>query len=106
MGQSLLPHAIGKDSLAAYLIRVQGDVDPVWLDYYQGISIVVCAPPGLPPTSTICTHDSDQAEVFGILNSLYDFGFSLLYVERLESVQSDKPGEVAGAQSTAARSLD
>ena len=106
MAQSMLPYAIGTDSLAAYLIRVQGDVDLIWLDYYQGISIIVSAPPGLPPTSTICTHDADQAAVFGILNSLFDFGFPLLSVERLEPAQPAIHPVAPHAQKMAASSFD
>lgn len=72
------------DTCAPYLIRVQGNLDASWLEYYA-ISIVVSAPPGDSPVSTICLHDSDQASVLGILNSLYDHGFPLLSVERLDA---------------------
>lgn len=75
---------LGMDTLVPYLIRVQGNLDAIWLDYFA-ISIVVSAPPGEPPVSTICLQDSDQASVLGILNSLYDHGFPLLSVEQLEA---------------------
>jgi hypothetical protein len=71
------------DAPAVYLIRVQGDLDKRWLDYFGDISIVVSSSPGAPTVSTICARPVDQAALLGILNGLYDFGYPLLYVERL-----------------------
>lgn len=80
----------GVDSRAPYLIRVQGSLDAGWIDYFDGISIVVSAPEGELPITTICAHDSDQAALLGVLNALYDFGFPLLYLQRLD----DEPEHV------------
>ena len=69
------------DEHAMYLIRVLGELDGRWLDYFDGISIVVDAPPGKKTVSTLCTHNSDQAAVLGILNSLYQYGYPLLSLQ-------------------------
>lgn len=90
MNQAIVSRSGGMDNRTPYLIRVQGNLDAVWIDYFDRISIVVSAPEGEPPVTTICTHDSDQAALLGILNSLYDFGFPLLYLQRLEKETGDQ----------------
>jgi len=77
------PTGIGMDSLGTHLIRVQGSVGSVWLDYFDDISIIVSAPIGAVPITTICTHGADQAALVGILTRLYTFGYPILYVELL-----------------------
>ncbi len=67
-----------------YLIRVQGELDESWLDFADDISIVVSAPTDQPCISTLCAHNADQATVLGILNSLNQFGYPLLYLELLK----------------------
>lgn len=74
------------DVRASYLIRVFGNLDVKWLDYFEDISIVVTQAPGAAHVSTVCTHNSDQAAVLGILNSLYQYGYPLLSVELLDVV--------------------
>lgn len=76
------------DMPACYKIRVQGNVSANWIDYFEGISVVLSAPRGAVPVSTIYVPDSDQAAVLGILNTLYDRGFPLLYLERLDDAES------------------
>ncbi len=83
IAESLFLRVINMDSDLTYLIRVQGDVDTDWLEYFHDISLAVCAAGGAPPVTTICTHNADQTRVLGILNSLYNFGYPLLSVERL-----------------------
>lgn len=72
------------DAHGVYLIRVLGELDSRWLDYFDGISISVNASEGKDSISTLCTHESDQAAVMGILNSLYQFGYPLLYLQLLQ----------------------
>lgn len=72
------------DAHGVYLIRVLGELDSHWLDYFDGISIAVNASEGKNSISTLCTHESDQAAVMGILNSLYQFGYPLLYLQLLQ----------------------
>lgn len=71
------------DCPARYLIRVIGEVDRRWLGYFDGISIVVCIGASPFTISTVCAHHADQAAVFGLLNSLYDFGYPVIYFEKL-----------------------
>lgn len=65
---------------AMYLIRLLGNLDARWLDYFADISIVVSNYGG-PCVSTICMHSSDQATLMGILNSLYNFQYPILSLE-------------------------
>lgn len=69
-----------------YLIRVLGELDARWLDYFDDISIVVTAPCGEPCISTVCTHGSDQATLQGLLNGLYQFGYPLLFLQLVRVV--------------------
>lgn len=71
------------DTPSCYLIRVVGELDKRWLEYLDDLSIVVCTGAVPYTISTICTHHADQAAAFGLLNSLYDFGYPLIYFERL-----------------------
>ena len=72
------------DSPATYLIRIHGNLDVRWIDYFHSISIAVMGRLGSLSTTTICAHDADQADLLGILNSLYNFGYPLLGVERVK----------------------
>lgn len=72
------------DAHGVYLIRVLGELDSRWLDYFDGISIAVNVRGDNSSISTLCTHESDQAAVMGILNSLYQFGYPLLYLQLLQ----------------------
>ena len=71
------------DDPTRYLVRVIGELDNRWLGYFDEISIAVCVGAGPFTVSTICTHHADQAAVFGLLNSLYDFGYPVIYFEKL-----------------------
>ncbi len=71
------------NSHATYLIRVMGNLDKRWLDYFDEISIMVTETPDNSYVSTICVHDSDQALLMGILNSLYDYQFPIVSLQCL-----------------------
>lgn len=80
----LRPEGIDMTSQSNYLIRVLGNVSADWIDYFD-ISIMVLALRGTSPISTICAHGADQANLAGLLDRLYTFGYPLLYVEFLGS---------------------
>ncbi len=75
------------DTECSYLIRVAGELDKRWLQYLQDASIAITTDPRQHTISTIYTHGADQATLMGLLNSLYDFGYPLVYFERVESSQ-------------------
>lgn len=71
------------DAHASYLIRVLGELDAQWLDYFEDISIIVLNESDRTRVSVVCVHDSDQAAVFGVLNSLYQYGYPLVSLQLL-----------------------
>lgn len=81
-----------RDQLAAYRIRVQGQLGQDWVDYLGGLTISVSGEPDQAVT-TLSGKVLDQAALFGILNSLYDMGYPLLCVEYLAQLSSKKGGE-------------
>ncbi len=72
----------------SYLIRVNGDLDASWLDYYRDISILVSEFPDAPSISTICLRNADQATLLGILNALYNYQFPIVYLEQASSLEA------------------
>ncbi len=87
-----MEHRLTRDKPAAYRIQIQGHLGQHWADYLGGLSISVSDEPDRAVT-TLSGQVMDQAALFGILNSLYDLGFPLLYVEYLAQLSPQKGGE-------------
>jgi len=68
---------------AAYLIRVSGWLEAGWTDYFANFSVVVSAPIGRPPETTLCGQVPDQTALRGMLDRLHHLGVKLLSVECL-----------------------
>ncbi len=66
----------------AYCIRVQGKLDERWSEYL-GMHVEVEHTEEQHPVTKLTGHVADQAALFGLLDSLYSFGFPLLSVECL-----------------------
>ncbi len=72
------------DLPALYRIRVKGRLDVRWSERMSGMHIVH---PDSPAGQTVLTGElADQAELFGVLNSLYTLGLFLLRVEYIDLI--------------------
>ncbi len=68
-----------------YQIRVQGALDTSWSDRMRGVNVQVLDLPDGAFVSVLTGHFVDQAALSGVLNTLYDLGFPLLELVRLEA---------------------
>lgn len=68
-----------------YQIRVQGELDASWSDRMNGADIRAQHLPDKSAVTVLTGHFCDQAALSGVLNTLYDLGFPLLEVMRLET---------------------
>jgi len=66
-----------------YCIRVQGFLDESWSDRLAGLRITTCHTEDHEPISELVGQVRDQAELAGVLNTLYDLHLTLLTVECL-----------------------
>jgi hypothetical protein len=66
-----------------YLIVVRGHVDDGMSDWLGGMKITVSNRPGEPPVTTLVGRLRDQAELRGVVETLYEFHFPILSIERL-----------------------
>ena len=72
------------DQPAIYRIRVYGTLDARWSERMEDMQITHSA---AALDQTLLTGKlTDQAALFGVLNSLYTLGMFLLQVEHLENV--------------------
>jgi len=76
-----------------YCIRVQGFLDANWSDRLAGLRITTCHTEAQDPISQLVGQVRDQAELAGVLNTLYDLNLTLLTVECLDA---DLATEFAG----------
>jgi hypothetical protein len=76
------------DTPAGYRIRVEGPLDERWSDYLGGMTISAVNRPGEPAVTTLTGELTDMAALMGVLNTVYDLGFTLLKVERLAGSKS------------------
>ena len=61
-----------------YAIRVEGHLDPSWVDWFDGLTIV-----HEPSGETLLSgRVRDQAALYGLLNRLGTLGLSLVTVHR------------------------
>ena len=73
-----------RDTPASYRIRLQGILDESWSDYLEGLTIASAHTAARAPVTILTGRLVDQAALIGVLNNVYDLGFSLLSVECLD----------------------
>jgi hypothetical protein len=66
-----------------YRIEVQGHLRPDWSDRFGAMRIVAPPPEADSTVTVLLGHVSDQAELAGILNTLYELHLPLLSVQHL-----------------------
>ena len=76
------------DRPGRYRIRVHGRLGASWASRLGDMRITERQTTGKEPVTTLTGEVTDQAALLGVLNTLYDMGFPLLKVERLESPPS------------------
>jgi hypothetical protein len=69
------------DEQTLYQIRVQGNLEPKWSDWFDGFTINAPAQGETLLTGTV----ADQAALHGVLAKLRDLGLPILLVERLKA---------------------
>jgi hypothetical protein len=69
------------DGAAIYQIRVKGELDPKWSDWFDGFAIE----PQADHETLLSGPVADQAELHGLLAKIRDLGLPLLSVIRREA---------------------
>ena len=81
-----MPHSyqdidISFDGPASYRIIVKGRIDPLWSEDLGGMDIRIQAREYEPAITMLTGQVQDQAELMGIMNSLYELHMTVLSVE-------------------------
>ena len=71
---------------ATYRIVVKGELGPEWSDRLAAMAITTAQQPGESPHTALVGPLRDQAELNGVLESLYSLHLPIL---RVEQVQND-----------------
>lgn len=77
------------DSIATYVLRVQGALDQHWAARFAGLAMTVSA----DGTTVLAGPLVDQAALHGVLRKIRDLGLVIISVERQR--ESGSPGELA-----------
>jgi hypothetical protein len=72
----------GESNPRVYRIRVEGNLDRKWSDWFDGLTIV---PQAGGDETILIGPIADQAALHGILDKIRDLGLSLLFVQQMES---------------------
>ena len=73
------------DRPGIYEIRVQGQIDPTWLDLLKGLAICQTVDKAGSPVTKLKGELNDQAALAGVLNILYELHLSLISVIKFET---------------------
>ena len=65
---------------AVYLIRVRGQMDKNWAEYFNDFSVEVSTHPGRAPETILRGRVRDQAALLGMLHYLHYAGTALISV--------------------------
>jgi len=69
---------------ASYRIVVQGVLNEHWRDRVAGLTITTTRPPGQAPRTTLVGRIRDQAELNGVLDTLYGLHLPIIAVETVD----------------------
>jgi hypothetical protein len=85
------------DAPASYRIRIEGCLNPRWSDSLCGMAISTERQSGEPAVTTLAGELTDMAALMGVLNTVYDLGYTLLEVERLAGSRPPASSDVEEA---------
>ncbi len=83
-----IPHSW---SPATYLIEVLGELEASWTDRLGGMRISSRKMEDRSVVTTLKGRLKDQAELTGVLNSLYNMHFPLLRVQKMHDTEKEEP---------------
>ena len=75
---------------ATFSIHVEGLLDESWSERFAGMKIKSKERKNLPPVSMLNRHLTDQAELLGVLDALYNLRITFMAVERLDAPSTRK----------------
>ena len=75
---------------ASYRIIIKGSLDQDWSDRLAGMTITVTDQEGESSRTALAGRIRDQAELNGILDTLYNLHLPILRVEQVEEVNSER----------------
>jgi len=70
-----------------YEIKVLGELDQGWQQWFNGLAIDQANSPGQQPTTTLLGHVTDQSALRGMLCKLWDLNLTLVSIRRFEKHQ-------------------
>jgi hypothetical protein len=79
-------------TISPYEIRIHGELDERWSEWFSGIRIRAESSKVGPPQTTLHCPAMDQSRLRGIMNKLWDLNLSILSVIRLEDHEFDNSG--------------
>ena len=79
---------IPKDEPGVYKICVYGRLDKSWSNRLSGLAIHTVENSNYIEETVLTGELVDQAALFGVLNTLYSLGYTLLFVERVPSMDT------------------
>lgn len=71
---------------ALYQIEVLGELSTDWAERLRGMDVVVKAQEDAKPISVLTGKVRDQAALAGILNTLYEYHLTLIYLKKLKNL--------------------
>jgi hypothetical protein len=81
-----MPNGREFDQPALYRIKLKGNLDAKWSDWFGGLDIE----PQVGDETLLYGHVADQASLHGMLAKIRDLGLPLLLVERLGTASTSK----------------
>ena len=75
---------------ATYRIVVKGELGQEWSDRLAGLVITTTQQPGESPHTALVGPLRDQAELNGVLETLYSLHLPILRVEQVEEMNNEK----------------
>jgi hypothetical protein len=76
------------DQSAVYCIKVQGKLGENWASYFEEMDIVILSDTDENPITMLTGEMPDQAAVQGVLQKLYNLGFPLISVMKVDPLNS------------------
>ena len=71
------------DGPGIYSVHVGGRVDEAWADHLGGLTVTIITDEGGRPVTVLKGYLPDQAALMGVLNTLYNNRYPVIFVQYL-----------------------